>query len=77
MIVSSPMGIYIIIEPWNAIVIAPTMVIIVRAIPAAPVWSPPPSIPEEQVYLYVGDNVNTISIRQYDYFRRSTDYNGR
>ena len=74
MVVSSPMGVHVIIESRDPTVIDPTAIIIVRTIPAAPVWSPPPAIPEEQVHLYVRDNVNGIGVRQYDDFRRPGKY---
>jgi len=64
-VISPPPGVYIIIESRNAAIIAPTAVVIPRAIPTAPPWTPPPAIPEKQVYSDPGSNVNIRCIRQH------------
>jgi hypothetical protein len=73
----SPVWLDVIIKAWNTIIIAPTPVIIVRAIPTTLPWPPPPTIPEEQVYLYIGNDVDTIGIGQYDHGRRCFEYDDR
>jgi len=70
-IISSPMGIYIIIKGWNIVVVNPAMIMVARTIPSAFPWSPPPTIPEKEVYINVRVDVN-IRFRYHDHFYRSS-----
>jgi len=69
-VVSPPAWVYIKIKTWNIAAISPSPVIIMRAIPTTFPWTPPPTIPEKQVYFYVRNNVNIGCIRDHNYRRR-------
>jgi hypothetical protein len=75
-VVSSPTWVYIKIETWNSVVISPALVVITGAIPPAFPWTPPPTVPEKQVYIYVGNNVNSVCIRHHYHIRRCLKYDG-
>jgi hypothetical protein len=75
--VRPPPRVYIIVKTRNVAVISPPTVIIARTIPTAVPWTPPPAIPEKQVYIYAGNDVNVVRIRQHDYLRRSREHDGR
>jgi hypothetical protein len=61
-VVRSPTWVYIKIKTWNTVVIGPTPVRIIRAIPTAFPWAPPPTTPEKQVYIYIRNNVHVVRI---------------
>jgi len=69
-VVSPPAWVYIKIKTWNIAAISPSPVIIMRAIPTTFPWTPPPTIPEKQVYFYVRNNVNIGCIRDHNCRRR-------
>jgi hypothetical protein len=75
-VVSSPTWVYIKIKTWNSVIISPTPVIIMRAIPTTFPWTPPPAIVEKDVFLYVGDNVD-IRLRYHDHLWWCGKYDGR
>jgi hypothetical protein len=56
--VSSPTRVYVKIETWNLVIVTPAPVIITRAVPATFPKTPPPTIPEIEVYINVRDNVD-------------------
>jgi hypothetical protein len=64
-VVSSPTWVYIKIETRDTIIITPTPVIIMGAIPTTFPWTPPPTIPEKQVRIYIGSNVHIVRIRHH------------
>jgi hypothetical protein len=64
-VVSSPTWVYIKIKTWNIVIITPTPVIIMGAIPTTFPQTPPPTIPEKQVYIYIWSNVNIVRIRHH------------
>jgi hypothetical protein len=61
-VVSSPTWVYIKIKTWNIVIITPAPVIITWAIPTTFPKTPPPTIPEIEVYINVRGNVD-IRIR--------------
>jgi len=69
-VVASPAGVDIIIEPWDPVVISPTPVVIPGAVPPPFPGTPPPPIPEEQVDLYIRNDVHTARLRHHDHRRR-------
>lgn len=75
-VVSSPTRVYIKIKTWDIFVIHPTTVIIMGAIPTTFPWTPPPTIPEKDVYTYIRNNVHIIRIRDHYYIWRCLKYNG-
>jgi len=64
-VVSSPTRVYIKIKTWDIFVIHPTPVIIMGAIPTTFPWTPPPTIPEKDVYTYIRNNVHIVRIRDH------------
>jgi hypothetical protein len=76
-VVSPPSWVYIKVKRWNAVIITPAPVVIMRAIPAAFPETPPETVPEKQVYIYIGSNVDIGRIRQHDHIRRRLQYDGR
>jgi hypothetical protein len=75
-VVNPPSRVYIIIELWNAPIIAPATVIVTGAIPATMPGTPPPAVPEEQVYLYPRNSIYIVCVRQDHDNRRFREYNG-
>ena len=75
-VVSSPPRVHIIIKTWNAVIINPTPVIIMRAIPTPFPWTPPPAIPEKNVCFYIRNSVHIARIRQHYHLRRCRKYDG-
>jgi len=73
-VVSSPTWVYIKIKPWNIVIISPAPVIIMGAIPTTFPWTPPPTIPEKQVYIYIRNNVNIVRIRHHYHIRSGLKY---
>jgi hypothetical protein len=73
-VISSPSGVYIKIKTWDISVIRPSTVIVMRAIPAAFPKTPPPAIPEKQVYLYIGYNIHIVCVRHNYHIRRCLKY---
>jgi hypothetical protein len=69
-VVSPPAWVYVKIETWNMAVISPSPVIIMRAIPTTLPWTPPPPIPEEQINLYIRNNVNIGRIGDHNHSGR-------
>jgi len=70
---SSPARVYTIEKNRNSIVILPSAVIIERAIPEPIPQIPPPTIPKEEVYVDVRNNVNMVRFgKQYD-LRRTNE----
>jgi hypothetical protein len=76
-VVPSPSRVYIIIKKRNTAVVSPAPVIIMRAIPAAAPWTPPPAIPEKNVDVYIGHNVDIVCIRHHDHLRRCRENDRR
>jgi hypothetical protein len=75
-VVLSPPWMYIRIEARNTVIIPPVTVIIVRTIPPAFPWAPPPAVPEEQVYTYIRSDVDTVRVRYRYHIRRCVEYDG-
>jgi hypothetical protein len=75
-VVSSPTWVYIKIKTWNIVIITPAPVIIKRAIPTPFPRTPPPAIVEEDVHVYIRDDID-IRIRQHDQLRRCGKRNRR
>jgi hypothetical protein len=73
-VVSSPAWVYIKIKTWNMAIIDPSPVIIMRAIPTTFPWTPPPTVPEKQFYIYIRNNVNIVRIRDHNHLRRCFEY---
>ncbi|NJD55580.1 MAG: hypothetical protein FIA94_04145 [Nitrospirae bacterium] len=69
-VVASPARVYIIIELWNIPIESPTPIIIIRAIPAAFPWTPPPAVPEENFDVIIRNDVYTVRIGQWYHLRR-------
>jgi hypothetical protein len=69
-VVCSPTGVYIEIESGDVIIIGPTPVIILRAIPKTVMETPPEAIPEKQVYAYIGNNIDIVRIGNDYHIRR-------
>jgi len=61
-VVSSPTWVYIKIETRDPIIITPTPVIILGAIPTTFPMTPPPTIPEKHV-LSIGNRVDIVRVR--------------
>ena len=74
-VVSSPARVDIVVETWNTAIIHPTPVVIARAVPTAFPGTPPPPVPEKQVYIDFGNDVHIARIRQHDHIRRGLKYN--
>jgi hypothetical protein len=74
-VISSPTWVYIKIKTWNRLIITPAPVIIMRAIPSPFPQTPPPTIVEEDVRVYVRDDVY-IRVRQHYQHRRCGKYDG-
>jgi hypothetical protein len=68
-VVSSPTRIHVKIETWNGAIITPAPVIIMRAIPTTMPLTPPPALVEEDIVVYVRNNID-IRIRQHYQRRR-------
>jgi hypothetical protein len=64
-VVSSPAWVYIKIKARNMAVIHPPAVIVMRAIPTAFPWAPPPSVPEKQINVYIRSNVDVARVREH------------
>jgi hypothetical protein len=75
-VVSSPARIHIIIKPWDVVEVNPTVVVITGTIPAAFPRTPPPAIPEINVYIDIRDNVRVVRIGYHDHSRRFREYDG-
>jgi hypothetical protein len=75
-IVSSPTWIYIKIKTRNIVIISPAPIIIMRTIPATFPEPPPPTVPEKEVYINVGNNVD-IRLRYHDHLWRGDKRNRR
>ncbi len=76
-VVSSPTGVHVEIETGNMVEITPAPVIIMRAVPATVPWAPPPAIIEEQVYTYLGSDVDVGRVRHRYHIGRRVEYYGR
>src|SRR4030065_2366089 len=74
-VISSPTRVSIKIKTLDIVIINPTPVIITGAIPTTFPWTPPPTIPEKEVYIYIRNNVHIVRIRDHDHFRRRLKYN--
>ena len=70
LIVPSPAWVYIIVETRNMAIIDPSPVIIMRPIPTTFPRTPPPTVPEEQINVYIRSNVNAARIRECYHCRR-------
>jgi len=64
-VISSPLRVHIIIELRDTSVIHPPTVIIPGSIPPAFPRTPPPTVPEKQIYVEVRNNIDIICIRKY------------
>jgi hypothetical protein len=73
-VIASPALIHMMVEPWGAVVMGPAPIVIMGAIPAAFIWTPPPAVPEEQFDVDIRGYVNFVCIRYFHQNRRSFDY---
>jgi len=62
-VVSSPAWVYFKIETGDLLIITPTPVIIMGAIPTTFPGTPPPTIPEKQVHIEIGSHVDIVRVR--------------
>lgn len=75
-VVPSPARVYIKIKTWDIIVITPTTIIIMGAIPTTFPQTPPPTIPEKEICFNIRNSVHIVRIGDHDHFRRCCEYNG-
>jgi hypothetical protein len=80
-VIASPAWVHMMVEHWDAVVIAPSVIVIMGAIPVTFIWVPPPAVPEKQLNADFRGNVNMVCIRNFhhnrrrpfDYYRGKTD----
>jgi hypothetical protein len=76
-VVPSPARVNIIIKIRDGVIVSPTLIIIMRAIPTTSPWTPPPTIPEKNVYVYFGNCVYAVRIRYHYHLRRRRENDRR
>jgi hypothetical protein len=74
-VIVSPAWVHMMVEPWGSVVMGPAPIVIMGAIPATFIWTPPPAVPEEQLDVDIRGDVSLVCIRYFHQIRRSSNSN--